>query len=113
MTRKGLMKSIPKIYLTWNSAAPIFLLTKETRIPRGPTIGVSKSTPGFMLQTDFVFFNVESIRGFTPTFVNIYSSTSHPFGFLSIIKCTPLDVLQLLVTALMNKDDMVALIQVD
>ena len=66
-----------------------------------------------MLQIDFAFFNVESIRGFTSTFVNICSDTSHPFGFPSRSKCTPLYILIFLVTTLGNNYNKVALILVD
>ena len=66
-----------------------------------------------MLQIDFAFFNVESIRGFTSTFVNICSDTSHPFGFPYRSKRTPLDILKFLVTTLRNQDKKVALTRVD
>ena len=36
----------------------MFVSTKATKFPRGPTIDVSKFSPGFMLQMDFSFFNV-------------------------------------------------------
>ena len=62
---------------------------------------------------DFSFFNVESIGGFNSTFVDICSTTSHPFGFPSIIKCPPLDILKFLVNKLRNKDKKVAFILFD
>ena len=62
---------------------------------------------------DFAFFNVESIRGFTSTFVAICSATSYPFGFPSRSKRPPLDILRFLVTTLRNKDKKVAFIRVD
>ena len=88
-------------------------MTKAAKIPRGPTTYVSKFAPGFMLQIDFAFFNVESIRVFTSTFVDICSATSHPFGFPSRSKLTPLDILKFLVTIFSNQNKKVALIQVD
>ena len=66
-----------------------------------------------MLQMDFAFFNVESIRGFTSTFVAICSATSYPFGFPSRSKRPPLDILKFLVTTLRNQDKKVAFIRVD
>ena len=57
----------------------ICLLVKATKIPKGPTIYVSNFVPGFMIQMDFAFFNVVSIRGFTSTFVALYFYTSNPF----------------------------------
>ena len=71
MERKGLMEGIPENLPELEDPCPIYLLTKATKISRGPTTDVSKFAPGFMLQMDFEFFNVESIRGFTSTFVAI------------------------------------------
>ena len=62
---------------------------------------------------DFSFFNVESIRGFTSTFVDICSATSYLFGFSSISKRPPLDILKFLVATLRNQDKKVAFIAVD
>ena len=67
---------------------------------------------GFMLQMYFAFFNIESIRGFTSTFVAICSATSYPFGFYYKSKRPPLDILKLLVTTLRNQDKKVAFIRV-
>ena len=69
--------------------------------------------PGFILQMDFAFFNVESIRGFISTFVAICSATSYLFGFPSRSKRPPLDILKFLVTKLRNQDKKVAFIRVD
>ena len=88
-------------------------MTKTTKIPRGPTTDVSKFAPGFMLQMDFAFFSVESICGFTSTFVDICSATSYPFGFPSRNKRPPLDILKFLVATLRNQDNKFAFIRVD
>ena len=66
-----------------------------------------------MIQMDFPFSKVESIHGFNYNFVDICSTTSHPFGFPYRIKRPPLDTLKILVTKLRNKDKKVAFIQVD
>ena len=105
----GLPENLPEV----KEASPICLMTKETKIPRGPTTDLSKFAHGFMLQMDFAFFNVESIRGFTLTFVSICSATSYPFGFPSRRKRKPLDILKFLVTILSNQDNKFALIRVD
>ena len=113
MARKGLMDGLPENIPELEEPCPICLLTKATKISRGPTTDVSKFAPGFMLQMDFAFFNVESIRGFTSTFVAICSATSYPFGFPSRSKRPPLDILKFLVTTLRNQDKKVAFIRVD
>ena len=95
-------KIYQKISRTWKKPN-IFLSLQRQKNPRGPTTDVSKVTPGFMIQMDFSFFIVESIRGFTSTFVAICSAISHLFGFLSRSKCAPLDILKHIVTTLRNK----------
>ena len=66
-----------------------------------------------MIQMDFTFFNVESIRGFTSTFVYIRSATSYPFGFLSRSKHPPIDILKFIVTTLSNQYKKFSLVRVD
>ena len=55
---EGILENITEL----EEPFPICLLTKATKIPRGPTTDVSKFATGFMLQIYFSFFNVESIR---------------------------------------------------
>ena len=88
-------------------------MTKATKFPRSLTTDVLKFAPGFMLQIDFAFFNVESICGFTSTFVAIFSATSYPFGFPYRSKRPPLDILKFLVTTLRNQDNKVQFIRLD
>ena len=106
---EGLLINLPEL----ENLCPICLLTKETKIPRGPTTNVSKFPPGFMLQMDFAFLNVESIHGFTSVFVAICSATSYPFGFPSISKRPHLEILKFLVTKLSNQDTKVAFVRGD
>ena len=106
---EGLPRNLPEL----EEPSTIFLLTKATKFLRGLTIDVSKPTPGFMLQIDFVFFNVEIIPGFTSTFVAICYATSHPFVFSPIKKHLLIDILEFLVPKLRNQDKKVALIQID
>ena len=93
MATKGLLEGPPENLPELEEPCPICFLTKTTKILRGTTTDVSTPPPGFMLQMDFLFFNFESIHGFTSTFVAIYSATSYPFGFPSISKRPPLEIL--------------------
>ena len=113
MAIKVLIGGIPKNLPDLEEACLIFILTKAIKPPRGPTIDVSKFTPGFMLQMDFVFFNDESIRGFTSNFVALCSATSYPFGFPSRRELPPLDILKFLVTTLSNYDNSTGLMNME
>ena len=88
-------------------------MTESTIINRSATTDVSKSPPRFRLQIYVDLFNVESIRGFTSTFVDICYATSYPFEFLSRSKRTPIDTLKFLVTKLSDQDKKFSFIQVD
>ena len=107
------MENLPKNHPDLEEPFHICLLTKATKITRGPTIDVSKIFPGSMLQIDFAFFNVEIIRGFTSTFVAICSDTSNPFVFLPRSKHPPLYTLKFLITISRNQDKKVSFIWVD
>ena len=74
MARKVLVEGLPSSTPDLEEKIPIFLLTKETKIARGPTIDKSKFAPGFMLNIDFSFFNVESICGYASNFVDMCST---------------------------------------
>ena len=56
MSRKGIIEVIPENIPDLEEPCPMFLLTKATRIPRGPTTDASNISYGFMLQMDFSFF---------------------------------------------------------
>ena len=103
------MKGIPTNIPDLEELCPICLLTKATKIPICPTIDVLEISPGFIIQMDFSFFNVERICVFISTFMAICSSTSYLFGFISSIKQLTLDILKLLVTILRNQDKKVVL----
>ena len=75
MARKGLTEGLPENLPELKEPCPICLLTKVTKISRGPTTDVSNFAPEFMLQMDFAFLNFESIHGFTSIFVAIFSTT--------------------------------------
>ena len=103
---EGLPENIPEM----EEPCFIYFLTKATKITRGPENYVSKFPPGFMLQMEFALFNVESIPGFTFTFVALCSATPYPFGFPPRSKRLHIDILKCLVTELRNQDRKVALI---
>ena len=82
-------------------------------MPKVPTIELSEFAPRFIIQISFAFFNIESIRIFTWTFVAICSAKSHPFEFSSRTNHTHHDTIKLLVATLENQYKNVAFIQFD
>ena len=107
--RDGLPTNLPDLEDTW----PIFLLTKSTKITICLTIDVSKWSHGFMLHMDFAFSDVERICVFTSTFVAIFSATSYPIIFPSIIRCPHIEILHFIFATLRNKYNKFSLIRVD
>ena len=61
-TREGSAKKIPDL----EESFLIFLLTKATKITKGPKIDVSKFTPEFMFQMDFHFSMLKASKGLPP-----------------------------------------------
>ena len=86
MAKKGLAERINTNITDLEEPFTCFLLTKATILSRGNTVDISNFSFQFMLQIDFYFFNIESIRGFNSNFIEICSSTSYTFGFPSRIK---------------------------
>ena len=113
MARKGIMEGLPENLPELEEPYPICILTKATEISKGPTTDVSKFSPGFMLQMDFAFFNVESIHGFTSTFVAICYATSYAFGLPYRSNRPTIDTLKFFVTTIQNQDKKMVFIRVD
>ena len=112
MSKKFIMKGLPKNLPDLEEPWPIRLFTKATKIPIGPNNNVSNIVPVFMLQMNITFFNVESISGFTSNFVSIWSATSQPFCFLSIIKTLLIYIIKFKVNTLRKKDNKFAFVWV-
>ena len=72
---KGIMESTPMNIHELEQSCPICLQTKETKIYIGPNIEISSFAPGFVLQMDSSYFNVESIGGFISKNMAICSTT--------------------------------------
>ena len=113
MSMKVLMEVLPTKLPNLEEPCEIYLLIMATIITRAPKSNISNFPPGFMIQTEFAFSNVECIHGFNPTFVAICSSTSYTFNFSSRIKRSPMYTLKFIVTALRNQDNKFSFIRVD
>ena len=113
MSIKVLVYSLPKIPLTCNIPALFLYWPRQLKLPEVQPLTNSQFPPRFMLQMYFTFFNVEIICGFSLSFVYIYSATSYPFIFPSIIKRLPLEILKFLGATLRNQDNKVTFIRAD
>ena len=69
--------------------------------------------PGSLLYMDFLFYDIESVRGYTSVLDITYLSTRCPFSFLCRSKRHPLDVLQCLFNMLNARKRSVRRIRVD
>ena len=99
--------------LTWKNSTLFFFWPRQLKLPEVQPLMSWNFAPGWIIQMDLAFFNADSIRGFTSTFVAIFSATSYPFVFPSLRKRLPLDILKFLVTTLRNHYKKVVFIWVD
>ena len=67
MAIKGLLEGLIENLPEMEYPCAIFLLTKATKIPIGPTTDVSKFVPGFMLQMHFASSSVLNKHYHVPT----------------------------------------------
>ena len=89
---KGLPKKIPQLH----AKCPLCTVTKGTAMPQNPS-DATKPPVGSRFYTDFAFFNVKSVRGFTCALLFVDSTSCHPFGFPSRSKQPPIDALRWIV----------------
>ena len=103
MEKKGSVHGLPSNLPNLEKTCKFFLLFKANIITMGPKIDVSKFPPGFMLQMYLYFFNFENIHRMTYIFVAMCYSTSYNFGFPSRSNRLPLDTIDVLVAAMIDK----------
>ena len=72
-----------------------------------------RNTPGLMMQGDFSFSDVASVRGFVALFTLIDCSTRYPFGFPCRNKSAPVDIMRWLQAVLTKQDRPITFLRVD
>ena len=91
MSKKGLMKGLPKHLPHFEDTQSIHLSNKAEKNPWVQPLIYQSFTLVSFFKCIFSLFNVKIISVFTSTFVATYSVTSYPFGFTSRRKMTTLD----------------------
>ena len=80
-----------------NLVKPSSLLNSRIKLHLPLKIDESLYPPGSHSCMDFVFYELESTRGFTSVFNITFISTRHPKNFLRRSKWLPLDMLQFII----------------
>lgn len=111
--KSGLIGGMPKTVPSLKCPCHVCHITKATRIPRQITVDLTTFSPGFMIQMDFCFAKVPSVRGFTSILSTIDAKTRNPWAFPTRSKRPPTDLLRWFVTILRRQGFAVAFIRVD
>ena len=74
-----------------------------TTFPKGTTIDKTYLQPGELIHTDFEFYNVNSIRGFTSMLNVVCEKTRTIRVFPTASKISPVQIIRVILTGLKNK----------
>ena len=72
-------------------------------INKGKTVETSKLQPGELVLTEFAFYNVTSIRGFTSMLTVVCAKTIMLWVSPNAFKRVPVRIIQFILTTLMNE----------
>ena len=111
-TNKSL-NNLPPHLRELSHSCPICAKCKQTRIPRNPPIPVNMLKPGQMLQMDFAFMNVKSIRGFSSYLSCDCVHTKYSFTFCTRHKRSPVDIIRWILSTLAKLDKPVNFVRFD
>ena len=84
-----------------------------TTLPKGATFDTSNLQPGEIIHTDFTFYNVTSIRGFTSILSVICENTIMLWEFLTASKRAPVHTIRFILTTLENEQRPCKFVRVD
>lgn len=111
--KHGGFTDFPKNIHLPSCTCPICLEQNAPKPTAGPTIKYNTYKPGQFLFMDFVFFNVESIRGFHSALRIIDGNTSMPFTFTTRHKRAPLSILTWFLNYLDRNDRACKIVRTD
>lgn len=91
MKKNQALKHLPSNPHELHHQCPICAKCKLTRLPRNPPLPVTMLRPGQMLQMDFAFLYVKSVRGFQSYLSCDCVQTKYSFTFCTRIKRSPVN----------------------
>jgi len=113
MSKHSSLVNLPHNIGELHRQCPICMHCKMNKLPRNPPIPVDSLAPGQMLQLDFGFMNVTSIRGFTSYLSCDCVKTKYPFRFCTRNKRAPVDVIKWIITTLRGQGKKVQFVRFD
>ena len=100
-TLDGLPKNCPK--KIHKAPCKIFYTEKMTTIDKGTTVDTSNLQPGELFHTDFAFYNVTPICGFTSMLTVVCTKTRMIWVLPNASKIAPVCIIKFILTTLMNE----------
>jgi len=92
---------------------PICTKCNLPRLNRNPPVSLANLRPGQMLQMDFAFFNVQSVRGFTSYMSCDCVLTKYSFRFCTRRKRAPVDIIRWILLTLRKQKKEVNFVRFD
>ena len=113
MKKHNSLSNLPSHLKELSHICPICAKCKLTRLPRNPPLPVSMLRPGQMLQMDFGFYNVKSVRGFSSFLSVDCVQTKYSFAFCTRRKRSPIDIIRWILSTLSKLDKQVNFVRFD
>ena len=103
--RHQTLDDIPKYFPNKIHKSPckIYYTAKMTTIDKGTTVDTSNLQPGETIHMYFSFYNITPIRGFTSILILVYENTRILWIFPTVSKRTPIRIIHLILTTLINE----------
>ena len=113
MSKHNAIDNLPSHLHELHHPCPICLKCKFTKLPRNPPLPVNMLRPGQMLQMDFAFLNVPSVRGFTSYLSCDCVHTKYSFRFCTRSKRAPIDIIRWIMETLRKQSKSVNFVRFD
>lgn len=113
MKKHSSLKNLPSKLQELPFACPICVKCNQPRLRRNPPLPINMLRPGQMLQMDFAFFNVQSVRGFTSYLSCDCVLTKYSFRFCTRRKRSPVDIIRWILLTLKKQNKIVIFVRFD
>ena len=113
MQKNHSLTHLPSKLKELSHACPICTKCNLPRLNRNPPVSLATLRPGQMLQMDFAFFNVQSVRGFTSYISCDCVLTKYSFRFCTRRKRAPVDIIRWILLTLRKQKKEVNFVRFD